>query len=193
MLIDGIKLDDAQTGHHSLNFLPPLETIERIEIIKGPAARVFGQNALTGAVNIVTKKELTTGGTAEIGGGSYGQLQGSLSLSKREENGGIFTHFSRISSDGYRYNSDFKNTTAFIKVSLAEAQKVPLEVLVFFFRKEIWRQRFLRLSRRQRPIRRDGSKPHCGSIQNSKRELGFKTQCVLEKGTRSLLVSTSAT
>jgi iron complex outermembrane receptor protein len=93
LLIDGIKLDDAQTGHHSLNFLPPLETIERIEIIKGPAARVFGQNAFTGAVNIVTKKELTTGGTAEIGGGSYGQLQGSLSLSKREENGGIFTHF----------------------------------------------------------------------------------------------------
>ena len=29
LLIDGIKLDDAQTGHHSLNFLPPLETIER--------------------------------------------------------------------------------------------------------------------------------------------------------------------
>lgn len=132
LLIDGIKLDDAQTGHHSLNFLPPLETIERIEIIKGPAARVFGQNAFTGAVNIVTEKELTTGGTAEIGGGSYGQLQGSLSLSKREENGGIFTHFSRISSDGYRYNTDFKNTTAFIKASLAEAQKVPLEVLAFF-------------------------------------------------------------
>ncbi|MDA8611847.1 TonB-dependent receptor plug domain-containing protein [Flavobacteriaceae bacterium] len=38
LLIDGIKLDDAQTGHHTLNFLPPIEVIERIEIVKGPAA-----------------------------------------------------------------------------------------------------------------------------------------------------------
>lgn len=132
LLIDGIKLDDAQTGHHSLNFLPPLETIERIEIIKGPAARVFGQNAFTGAVNIVTKKEITTGGTAQIGAGSYSQLQGGLSLSKRNENGGIFTHFSTISSDGYRYNTDFKNHTAYIKASVAENKKLPVQVLAFF-------------------------------------------------------------
>ena len=58
ILIDGIKLDDSQTVHHSLNFLPPLEVIERVEIIKGPAARIFGQNAFTGAINIVTKKEV---------------------------------------------------------------------------------------------------------------------------------------
>ncbi|MEL0225322.1 MAG: TonB-dependent receptor plug domain-containing protein, partial [Flavobacteriaceae bacterium] len=35
LLIDGIKLDDAQTGHHTLNLALPLEVIERIEIIKG--------------------------------------------------------------------------------------------------------------------------------------------------------------
>ena len=33
LLIDGIKLYDAQTGHHTLNFLPPIEVIERIEIV----------------------------------------------------------------------------------------------------------------------------------------------------------------
>src|SRR6056300_1770277 len=57
LLIDGIKLDDAQTGHHTLNFLPPPQMVERIEIIKGPAARAYGQNAFTGAINIVTKTE----------------------------------------------------------------------------------------------------------------------------------------
>ena len=54
LLIDGIKLDDAQTGHHTLNFLPPPQMIERIEIMKGPASRAYGQNAFTGAIIIVT-------------------------------------------------------------------------------------------------------------------------------------------
>ena len=55
LLLDGMKMDDSQTGHHTLNMLIPIELIERVEIIKGPAARIFGQNAFNGAINIVTK------------------------------------------------------------------------------------------------------------------------------------------
>ena len=56
LLIDGMKMDDAQTGHHTLNMILPLYLIERIEIIRGPAARIFGQNAFNGAINIITKE-----------------------------------------------------------------------------------------------------------------------------------------
>lgn len=132
ILIDGIKLDDSQTGHHNLNFLPPLEVIERVEIIKGPAARIFGQNAFTGAINIVTKKEVISQGTVTLGGGSFGQLETGINLSKKTKGGSIFSHFSRTSSDGYRYNTDFKNNTAFIQANIAEQQEVPLQVLAFF-------------------------------------------------------------
>jgi iron complex outermembrane receptor protein len=39
VLIDGVRLTDPQTGHHMLNLMVPPEAIERIEIIKGAAAR----------------------------------------------------------------------------------------------------------------------------------------------------------
>ena len=46
LLIDGVKLDDAQTGHHSMNLALPLEVMNG-EIVES-AARVFGQNATAG-------------------------------------------------------------------------------------------------------------------------------------------------
>ena len=52
LLIDGMKMDDSQTGHHTLNMLIPVHLIERLEIIKGPAARIYGQNAFNGAINL---------------------------------------------------------------------------------------------------------------------------------------------
>ncbi len=55
LLINGVKMSDPQTGHHQLNLSISPEIIERIEIIKGAAAHVYGVNALAGVVNIITK------------------------------------------------------------------------------------------------------------------------------------------
>ena len=55
ILLNGIKISDIQTGHHSMNIPVSLDAVERIEVLKGPAARIYGINALTGAINIITK------------------------------------------------------------------------------------------------------------------------------------------
>lgn len=57
LLINGIKINDPQTGHHLLNLPFSPNMIERIEVIRGPAARIYGVNSLTGAVNIVLSSE----------------------------------------------------------------------------------------------------------------------------------------
>ena len=75
ILIDGFKTEDPQTGHHTMNMMIPLENIERIEIIKGPAARVFGQNAFTGAINIVTKNNVSEQLKLNVGSGSFDKLR----------------------------------------------------------------------------------------------------------------------
>ncbi|WP_100611166.1 TonB-dependent receptor plug domain-containing protein [Confluentibacter lentus] len=115
LLIDGIKMDDAQTGHHTMNAALPLEVIERIEIIKGPAARVFGQNAFTGAINIVTKKVTENATSVNLETGSYNQLNTYVTSASNLENSSHIVHVSRLTSDGYRYNTDYENTNYFVK------------------------------------------------------------------------------
>ena len=131
MLVDGIKLEDAQTGHHLLNFAPPLETIERIEIYKGPAARVFGQNAFTGAINIVTKTPQETKTNIGISAGSYRQRNVEATFQTQDKKTGFMAHYSHNNSEGYRYNTDFINNQLFFKGELQTAL-MPLRLLASF-------------------------------------------------------------
>ena len=131
LLIDGIKLDDAQTGHHTLNFALPLEVIERIEIIKGPAARIFGQNAFTGAVNIVTKSTLDTTGIVNTAVGSFEQVNVEATLGTTKENSNLLAHYSYKSAEGYRYNTDFENHTVFLKGQFNK-QAFPIDFIASF-------------------------------------------------------------
>ncbi|MDB4199305.1 TonB-dependent receptor [Polaribacter sp.] len=135
LLIDGIKMDDAQTGHHTMNAALPIEVIERIEIIKGPAARVFGQNAFTGAINIVTKSTLENTTSLNIEAGSFGQLNGSVTVGKEFENAAIIAHVGLLTSDGYRHNSDYENKNYVLK-GVFNKKEQPIEVIATFFDKK---------------------------------------------------------
>lgn len=141
LLIDGIKMDDSQTGHHTMNAALPIEVIERIEIIKGPAARIFGQNAFTGAINIVTKKKLSNAVAANMEKGSFGQLNSSVTAAKEFDNASIIMHIGALTSDGYRDNSDYKNYNYFVK-GVFNKKKQPIEVIATFFDKKFGAQNF---------------------------------------------------
>ena len=123
LLVDGMKMDDVQTGHHTLNMILPLYLIERIEIIKGPAARIFGQNAFNGAINIVTKDVIGEIGKAdfrvnEISYGSFEQKNISASTKIITSKVKTLISYSGNRSDGYRHNTDFKKNNYFVKSSI---------------------------------------------------------------------------
>ena len=136
LLVDGMKMDDAQTGHHTLNMILPLYLIERIEIIKGPAARIFGQNAFNGAINIVTKEFEGEKRTAninlnELSYGSFEQKNISLSTKIIGEKIKSLISYSGNRSDGYRHNTDFKKNNYFIKTSF-NSNNSPIDVIASF-------------------------------------------------------------
>ena len=136
LLVDGMKMDDAQTGHHTLNMILPLYLIERVEIIKGPAARIFGQNAFNGAINIVTKdlegeKRTVHIKLNELSYGSFEQKNISLSTKITAENIKSLISYSGNRSDGYRHNTDFKRNNYFVKTSF-NTNKSPVNIIASF-------------------------------------------------------------
>jgi len=131
LLVDGFKVEDAQTGHHTMNMAIPIDVIERIEIIKGAASRIYGQNAFTGAINIVTKQAVKNQRSRKIGFGSFEQRDASLTLHQSYENSSFITHYSRQSSEGYRYNTDFNNNNNFIKSNF-KIKALPINMIASF-------------------------------------------------------------
>lgn len=126
VLINGVKMIDAQSAHNMMNLPIPLSAIDHIEVIRGAAARIYGINALTGAVNIVTKKGKRSSVTADLQAGSSFQSKddgdgSGIYAGNAAEVTGIFGteqqsqlfSFAHSDYNGQRYNSAGKNTRVF--------------------------------------------------------------------------------
>ncbi|WP_313581821.1 TonB-dependent receptor [Chishuiella sp.] len=121
ILLNGIKIMDHQTAHNALNLPIPLEAVEKIEIIRGPAARVYGNNSLTGVINVVTRKPTKTGiyahtylgtnfekDTEDTGDTFINRgIHLGANFAKEKHQHQIFA--SHDWGNGYRYNTAFEN------------------------------------------------------------------------------------
>ncbi len=103
ILLNGISICDPQTGHNAFDFPVDICDIERIEVLEGPAGRVYGTSSLLGAINIVTRNS-SSSLQAHAEGGSYGyaSVGGRVALASAVSNS-LSAGFTR--SDGYSRNS----------------------------------------------------------------------------------------
>ena len=113
VLIDGVKLTDPQTGHHTLNIPVPLANVARIEVLKGPGARLYGQNAFAGVINVVTKVAGADGVEIGVEAGEYGSAGFSAGLNLRRNTISHTITYARDISAGYRYNTAYDVATTF--------------------------------------------------------------------------------
>lgn len=75
VLVDGVRLNDAQSGHHNGDIPVPLDAVERIEVLHGPGSSLFGADAFGGTINVITRREAAPA-SAVMQGGSFGLVGG---------------------------------------------------------------------------------------------------------------------
>ncbi len=106
VLLDGIKINDPLTGHFSAYMPIALSQIERIEILKGPAAAIYGSEAVGGVINIISKtfaafvKEKALSANAGIAAGEYGFLATQMGFRKTGEKINFSVAAQSTSADG---------------------------------------------------------------------------------------------
>ena len=121
-----MPLSSPQTGHTAADFPVSLHDIERIEVLEGASARIFGASAFNGAINIVTLPDSQSNVRLNTEGGSFGTFGGDAALAwakvfnrkhtldMRHQVSGGYTQ-----SDGGTSNSDFKKRRTFYQGSLS--------------------------------------------------------------------------
>ncbi len=119
VMLNGIRLSDPQTGHHTMNLPVDAVSIGRIEVLKGPGARTFGQNAFSGAINLITRRPQASFLRAGMQVGDFALWGGNLSgaLVKGKQNHYLSVSYDR--SQGYKYNTDYQILTSYYQGYLA--------------------------------------------------------------------------
>lgn len=139
VLLNGIKVSDPQTGHNMMNLPITIDDIDHIEVLRGSASRIYGLNALTGAINIVTRNPVKTGISANVFAGS--------SLKKDEVSGDTYANYGlhvtadlalkssthlfsagQEASNGYRYNTAFNNQKLYYQGKVMVGNKDHLDL-----------------------------------------------------------------
>ena len=106
VLVDGVRMTDVQSAHYTLDVAVPLESIERIEILRGMGSALYGPDAVGGVINILTRRNqpgdvrARSGSFGTVGGGAAeGLTRGALSLTGSAD-------FDK--SDGHRDGTDYR-------------------------------------------------------------------------------------
>ena len=111
-LVDGVPVN-AVGGYFDLSHLTT-DNIERIEVVRGPASAVHGADAVSGAVQIFTRKGAgPLRASAELRAGSYGTVDAGVGASGAGVRAGFSAHGARHSTDGILpFNNEYLNETA---------------------------------------------------------------------------------
>lgn len=105
ILVDGVRMNDPQTGHHNFDLPIVLEDVAKIEVVRGAGASQYGPNGNGGVINLVTRKRVSEDDGRDAGlkleAGSKGYQRGAVTLGKTEGGLSLFASAAQQESDTY--------------------------------------------------------------------------------------------
>ena len=106
VLLDGVRMNENELSTTKLSAIP-LQSIERIEILRGSGSVLYGGGATGGTINIITKgpRPGAREGYLYGGAGDYGSLEGRATANIAGANAGLAISGSHAESDNYRVNN----------------------------------------------------------------------------------------
>ena len=112
VLVNGLRMNDPQSGHHDMDVPFPLASIGQIEVLHGAGSTVYGADAVGGAVNFLTASPARTEMRATVGFGNFGFNQQRVSVSVLGRQWSEQIQGSRDLSTGFRTDSDYRSSSA---------------------------------------------------------------------------------
>ncbi|MDF1630652.1 MAG: TonB-dependent receptor [Alcanivoracaceae bacterium] len=112
ILLNGRRLNDVDLSAVDFSSIP-LNVIERIEILPASGAVLYGNGAVGGAINIVTRQRHKNGAGVELLAGDYGTAGGRLYGGRSDEQRSMFAAVQGFDSHGYRDHNRSQQQTAF--------------------------------------------------------------------------------
>ncbi|MDD2524680.1 MAG: TonB-dependent receptor plug domain-containing protein, partial [Endomicrobiaceae bacterium] len=124
VLVDGRQVNDIGTGGAADFTAIPANMIERVEIIRGSGAAMYGTGAFGGVINVITKKAtpFTPNVNPYFSFGTFNTINTGITGAYANDIVSVLVSPSLLSSDGYRRNSFYDSKNIFGKIAVRTSE-----------------------------------------------------------------------
>jgi iron complex outermembrane receptor protein len=121
VLMNGLRINDAQTAHHNLDLPVPLEAMRGIQVLHGAGSTLYGSDALGGVVDFLTAEPEATSARLSAGMGSFGENEQSALIGAVGRHWDEMLTGARNFSTGFIADRDYRNESASFEPRLKSA------------------------------------------------------------------------
>ena len=112
VLLNGLRINDAQTSHHNLDLPVPMEALKTIDVLHGTGSTLYGADAMSGVVDFITAVPTHTSLSLRAGVGSYGENQQAVIANGVRGRWSEALTGERDFSSGFMYDRDYRTEEA---------------------------------------------------------------------------------
>ena len=123
ILVDGVRLNEGDMGGAAISWIP-VDSIERIEIVRGSGAVLHGEGATAGMINIITGRGMTQpGGAVSVGVGNRGTRDVRMEMRTASENWKSQIYGAALNTDNHRDNFRIQDRNLLAKTTWSDGDK----------------------------------------------------------------------